>query len=49
MHVTSFQQQVRWLGGKRLDLDPWGSRIKSSPMAWVVVNIPMLTKYSLPT
>jgi hypothetical protein len=27
MHVTSFPQQVGWLGGRSIDLHPWGSWI----------------------
>jgi hypothetical protein len=49
MNVTSFPQQVGWLGGKRLDLHPWGFKDQSSQIAWVLVNVKMLIEYSLPT
>ncbi len=49
MHDKFFQQQMEWLGDKGIDLHPWGFKDQSSQMTWVVVNIGMLTKYSLPT
>jgi len=27
MHITSLPQQMEWLGGRGIDLHPWGSRI----------------------
>jgi hypothetical protein len=36
---------VGGLDGKGNDIHPLGSKINSPKMAWVVVNIGMLTKY----
>jgi hypothetical protein len=49
MHVTFFPQQVGRLSGKGVDLHPWGLKINSREWLRVVVNVKMLTKYSLPT
>jgi len=49
MHTTILSQQVGWLGGKRIDLHPWGFKDQFSQLTWVVVNSGMLTQYSLPT
>ncbi len=48
MQITILSQQVRWLGGKRVDYHPWGSRIYSHRWhgLWLMVgcwlNIPYL-------
>jgi hypothetical protein len=40
---------MRWLGGKGVDLHLLGFKINPHEMAWVVVIVGMLIKYSLPT
>jgi hypothetical protein len=46
MHITSLPQQLGWLGGKGVDLHPWGFKEQLSQMTWVVTR--MLIEYSLP-
>jgi hypothetical protein len=51
INIKLFTQQMGWLGGKRIELHPWGPRIKLHK--WhsltIVVNNKILTKYSLAT
>jgi hypothetical protein len=46
MHIISFPQQVGWLGDKRIDFCPWGSRINLHEWHGLV-KVGMLIEYSL--
>jgi hypothetical protein len=49
MHIIFVPQQVGWLGGKRIDIHRWGSKINHHKLHGLCVNNRMLTKYSLLT
>jgi hypothetical protein len=35
MHVTTLPQQVGWLGGKKIDVHPCGSKINPHKRHWL--------------
>ncbi len=49
INIRLFSQQAEWLGGKRVELHPWGSKNQTLQMTYVVVKIGILIEYSTPT
>jgi hypothetical protein len=49
MHIVVLPLHVGWLGGKGIDFHLWEFKDQIPQMTWVVTNVGMLIKYSLPT
>jgi len=49
INIQLFTQQTRWLSGKEIEFHILWSKDQISQMTCVVVNIEILTKYSIPT